>query len=154
VWLLALLVVLVAAGGTAAYVTRHHDDSAATTKADMMADVSKLSPDEYDHLITHPDIVYNLTIEHNKLVSGPSKITVKQGQSVNVDFATVGEEVNIKLDGYDIITETNGEPGASGGFHFVADKTGTFKFYIPAEHEAQGVDEPEENIPLGTIEVK
>lgn len=109
---------------------------------------------EYIKRISNPDSKFKLTIEDNKVVSGPTKITVKQGQSVNVDLATPDEEVVVQLAGYDIITETSRTPGASGGLHFIADKPGTFKFWIPGDEDGDEPGEPLHDVQLGTITVK
>lgn len=140
----------------AAGIIWHERNDKNTTASPVANAATSLTAKQYNDLITHPDTTIKLVIKNNKLVSGPSKITVKKGQSVNVDIATPGNEAVVELDGYGIITETNSSDGASGGFHFVADKTGVFPFYIPGEDNegAQGTNEPKNNIPLGTIEVK
>lgn len=101
---------------------------------------------EHSKRLANPDISFSLTIDEDKLINGPSEMTVKQGQSVRISINAVSEEVKARLEGYNIITESYAFEDPPGGFHFIADKTGEFKFY------ARGEDGPEKHI--GTVIVK
>lgn len=114
-----------------------------------------MDPKEYNQLITHPDKVYTLVMNEDKLVSGPTKITVNRGDSVNINLRATHDETRMQLDGYDIITEASPAEGADGGFHFVADKAGTFKYYAfdeEAEGKVDGASMP--RVEIGTLIVK
>lgn len=152
--IIALAVLVIVGAVCAWYVTRSDNNKTAEQTAITDAD-TMMDPAEYTKRIENPDATYKLVIKDHKIISGPTKITVKKGQSVNIDFSTPGDEVDLELEGYNIISETNNVQEASGGFHFIADKTGTFKFFIPGEEEehAEGTDEPEHDIQLGTITV-
>ncbi|HET8708712.1 MAG TPA: hypothetical protein VFL85_00350 [Candidatus Saccharimonadales bacterium] len=149
------LVILVIIGASCAwYVTRKDDEAA--QKAAITNAATTMNPEEYTKQITNPDTSYELTVRGNKIISGPTHIVVQKGQSVNIDFSTPGSQLNIELEGYDIITETNDVQSASGGFHFIADKRGTFKFFIPgqAERDTLGTSAPVHDIQLGTVTVE
>jgi hypothetical protein len=149
VWWLVILTVLalilLVAGVWAKYY-RH------TSPVASMA-ATTLSPAEYEARITHPNTVFDITIDDGKLIKGPSKITVKQGDAVRVNIHAVGEEANLQLDGYGIITESDPSDDTPGGFSFVADKQGTFKFYSLGEANPDGVTPPQKTL-LGEIIVR
>jgi hypothetical protein len=92
-------------------------------------------------------------VDGEKLATGPSKITVKLGSSVRINIEAKEEEVRVKLEGYDIITEHDPSDETPGGFSFIADKAGSFNYYTLAEAEPDGTPHPEQHY-LGTIEVR
>lgn len=102
----------------------------------------------YDTRLAHPNKTFNLAVQDNKLVSGPSQLTVRQGDSVSVRIKAMGtSEIEAKLDGYDITTESAPEDDTPGGFSFIADKAGSFPFYV------LGASSPAQTYYLGTIVV-
>jgi plastocyanin len=100
-----------------------------------------------------PEKTFNISVADGKVVSGPAKMTVKLGDSVRVNIRAGGsEEVKVELEGYGIITESAPADDAGGGFIFVADKPGSFKYYsIP---DSENGAETASKIELGTIVVK
>ncbi len=106
---------------------------------------------EYFDKLESPNVVFDLVVEEGKLMSGPSTIEVKKDQSVKVNILVQHEEARVRLEGYEIITES--DVPSPGGFSFIANKTGTFNFYaLPEdEHEDAVTKEPSW---LGKIIVK
>lgn len=153
VWTITLATVLFLTLCSLAYTAQIHSSRNHHVPTSVAAVSQDLTPSEYTAKISNPDTVFRLTIDDNsKIISGPTKITVKQGESVNINFYAKGSEALINLDGYGISTETSPEKGADGGFHFIADKVGTFPFY-----SASDGDEPDEGrtpIQLGTVVVE
>jgi hypothetical protein len=107
----------------------------------------------YSERLNRPDQVVRLQVEEDKLVSGPRTITVQQGQSVNIEIRAIAEEVRVKLDGYNIITENHPSDNVPGGFNFVADKKGTFHYYALPDKEDHNTQNPVPKL-LGTIIVQ
>lgn len=119
---------------------------------------SQMTPDEYQARLATPDKNLTLVFKDGKLVSGSSNITVSQNDSVNIDIKNQSaEEVKLDLDGYGIRTEADNS-GGDGGFNFVADKAGTFPYFV--EIEDPNVDPLAPNAPaptkvqVGTITVQ
>lgn len=111
------------------------------------------STKEHTKRLSNPDVVFDLTVDGGKLIKGPSQITVNRGQSVRININAVSEEVNAKLEGYEIITESYKHEDPPGGFRFVADKTGSFKFYAFVEDETNS-EGSDLQVYLGTVTVK
>lgn len=116
--------------------------------------VKRIRPQHYDSRIGRGDKHYDLTVEDNKLLNGPSDITVHKGDVVRVDIKAVGEEAKLWLTGYDIITESDGQGNAPGAFSFIADTTGSFPFYALGETSGNQEDFSAPQYYLGTIDVK
>lgn len=149
------LVILVVIGAVCALYVMQRDHKASEEAAITNA-ATTMDPHDYIKRVTNPDVVYKLDIKDKKVDSGPTHITVQKGQSVNIDFTTPGDSVDVELEGYGIITETDNVQAASGGFHFIADKRGTFKFFIPSQESehAEGTNGSKHDIQLGTVTVK
>jgi plastocyanin len=132
-----------------AYVVTHRSG---TTSA-LAQSANSQAAATYDSRIGTPDkdSGYTLVFDGSKLVSGPKHIRVKLGASVKINInEKANEETKVHLEGYDIITESN--PQAPGAFSFIADKAGTFNFYvIPDEDNSASTPAP---IQVGEIEVK
>lgn len=143
---LLVVVVLVVAGiGMWSYRSSHRSSSAAvaTTAA------TQTTNGGYDPRIGHPNTTFNLTIDNNRIVSGPSKISVKLGDSVRISMKAGGtKEIGASLPGYGIITESAPEDTDPGGFSFIADKAGSFPFYSIDQQSTTAVP-----VLLGTITV-
>jgi len=107
----------------------------------------------YTDQVNNPNKTFAIVVDHEKLKAGPSKITVKQGDTVRVNLRAVGEEARAKLDGYNIITESDPSDDVPGGFSFVADTVGSFKYYALSEPNPDGVT-PDTQTYLGTVVVE
>ncbi len=126
--------------------------SAPTAPAPLSGTTTPVASHHYDERVNTPNSVTNLTIEETKVLEGPRTIKVKRGDSVNIEIRAVKEEVRIKLEGYNIITENHPSDNVPGGFNFIADKVGSFKYYaLPEEEEGHQNDTP---TLLGTIIVE
>jgi len=147
-WLAVLAVVAVAIFLIALLV---HDRPNSTPVKESAVPVSKQGT--YDDRINHPNTTFNITVDEGRLVKGPSTIKVKQGDSVRVNLYAVSEEAHVQLDGYGIITESDPTDDTPGGFSFIADNTGSFKFYSLSEPNPDGVTPPQKT-PLGQIIVQ
>lgn len=110
-----------------------------------------LSTTEYFERLEKPTATFNLVVEEGKLISGPSKIEVNKDSTVRVNINVEDEEARVRLEGYEIITES--DLPSPGGFSFIANKTGAFNFYaLPEdEHEQSDFNKPQV---LGQIIVK
>lgn len=75
--------------------------------------------------------VFDLVVQGRKLVSGPSTLSVKQGDSVVINI-TVDEDEELHLHGYDIHTDL--EKGRQGSLSFVANTAGHFSYEL--EHSS------------------
>jgi hypothetical protein len=108
----------------------------------------------YDERIKTPDTVFDLVLAGDTLKRGPKDIVVKQGDSVRVNITYASsDEVRVKLAGYDIITEANIQ--APGAFSFIADKTGTFPFYVLSDNDGSDTQSgATAQHQIGTVTVK
>lgn len=103
--------------------------------------------------LKNPDRTFNLVATGQVLVSGPSAITVQQGDSVRVNITAQGkDEIHVILDGYGINTEAHPSDNTPGGFSFIANKTGEFAFWGYTESGANSIQSA--HTKLGTISVK
>jgi hypothetical protein len=85
----------------------------------------------YDDRMASPDKTFKLTVNDEKLLSGPSHINVRYNDSVHISLKAVGsDEIEAHLDGYDVSTESAPSDDTPGGFTFIADKKGSFNFYL------------------------
>jgi plastocyanin len=107
----------------------------------------------YDERINDPNKTFAITVDEGQLVKGPEKIIVKIGDSVRVNLTALGEEARVHLEGYDIITEHDPSDNVPGGFSFIADRRGTFKYYSLAEPGIDGTISTEKTL-LGSIVVE
>lgn len=110
-----------------------------------------MSTKEYFERLEKPTATFNLVVEEGRLISGPSKIEVNKDSTVRVNINVEDEEARVRLEGYEIITES--DLPSPGGFSFIANKTGVFNFYaLPEdEHEQSDFNKPQV---LGQIIVK
>jgi plastocyanin len=133
-------------------ITRHQTEPT----REAVSPSASMTSAEYQTRIASPNKSFLLVFEENKLVTGPSKIQVTVGDSVRVIIQTKTEEVKVTLPGYGISTEATTAEGAEGGFSFVADKPGTFPFYVEAESQMPGfmTDKAPAKTQAGTIEVR
>ncbi len=114
---------------------------------------SQVTVPAYDQRINDPNKSFDIVVEHEKIVKGPSKIIVNKGDTVRVNLTAIGEEAKVHLEVYDIITEHDPSDNVPGGFSFVADKQGTFDFYALGEASADGTPNNSKKL-LGSIIVK
>ena len=83
--------------------------------------------------------VKTFTVEGSSFAYNPATITVNKGDSVKITFKDIDSKHNLIIDGYNVSTDIIGT-GKTDTIEFIADKTGTFKYYcsLPG-HEAQGM---------------
>lgn len=116
-----------------------------------MDSTAGLSVPEYFDKISSPESVYDIRVDEGKLISGPSEIRIKKDTIVRVNVLVKDEEARLRLEGYEIITES--DLPSPGGFSFIANKTGDFKFYALPEDEHDDVSD-EHPVELGHIIVE
>ncbi len=145
-WLLAILALVITGAATYEIVQM------------MPVKIFQVSPSPTPALseserLKNPDHIFNLVATGQVLVSGPSAITVKQGDSIRVNIKAQGkDEIHVILDGYGINTEAHHTDDTPGGFSFIADKTGEFAFWSYTESGTNSTQS--QHTKLGTISVK
>jgi len=156
--MLPLLVVIVLVVGFAGYrvlhATKKNVPPLSTTTSIDNTEKAAAKVAVNDDAAANPDKTFNIVVNNNKtLVSGPSTISVNKGDKVRVNMTATSEEAKVHLDGYDITTEADPSDDTPGGFSFIADQTGSFKFYAVGE-TATGDEASAPHYQLGTIVVK
>jgi plastocyanin len=161
--LVVVVLAIVAFAGYAVFMQSGRTDKASTTSIHSQTAAEEAAADgtsvpattvaQNDAAAAKPDKKFAIVVEDHKLKSGPSTINVNEGDAVRVELTAVGEEANVKLDGYDINTEADPSDDTPGGFTFIANKKGSFKFYALSEANADGT-RPATTYPLGTIVIK
>jgi nitrous oxide reductase len=140
----------VAVGGV--YIATLKNNSWASAAPAHAASVSKQGVDdsgEYDSKLDNPNKVYTVTIRDEKKVGGPAVVRVKLGDSVRINIKALGhEEANVVLPDFGVRTESDPSDPAPGGLLFIADKPGTFKYYMLDEHDKTKKTE------IGTVVIK
>lgn len=84
--------------------------------------------------------VKEFTVEGSSFKFTPNKITVKKGDTVKVNFKSIGAMPHdFAIDEFNVATKQI-SGGATESVTFVADKAGTFEFYCSVgNHRAQGM---------------
>jgi len=110
-----------------------------------------LSVPDYFEKIGSPESVYDIIVDEGQLISGPSEIRIKKDTAARVNIFVKEEEARLRLEGYEIITES--DLPSPGGFSFIANKTGDFKFYVLPEDEHEDMSD-KSPIQIGRIIVQ
>jgi plastocyanin len=83
--------------------------------------------------------VKEFTVDGSSYKFDPETITVNQGDTVKITFRDSGGPHDLVIDGYNVRTKIV-TPGKEDSVTFVADKSGSFKYYCSvANHEALGM---------------
>ncbi|GEM_PF-4919627 len=142
--LITCLVSFVAVGGVWAATNTH--SSAESVQPTEISNLGVDANGNYDARLHNPNRVYTVTVRDGRKISGPATIRVKLGDTVRIQLKALGtDEANVSFPDFAIDSESDPSDNTPGSLLFVADKTGTFKYYLVDEHDKNKQTE------LGTV---